>query len=115
MFNMELPKTLKNEIWDFCRLNDISNIDEFILKLVKQGFSLEKYGVPTNKTIEKEIEVPVERIVEKIVEKIVEVPISDTKMCDELTLENENLKLKNEELIKENDRLKSEKDIYGES
>lgn len=78
---MQIPKSLKDEIWDYCRLNDISNIEDFTLKLVKTGFTIEKFGAtPTTKTIEKEVEkivevikeVPIEVIKEVIVEKVVE-------------------------------------------
>jgi hypothetical protein len=69
---MEIPKTLKDEIWDFCRLNNITNIDDFTIKMVKQGFTVEKYGA-TPQVIEKKVEV--EKIIEKIVEKIVEVKV----------------------------------------
>ena len=69
---MEIPNDLKGEIWDFCRANNITNIDEFTLKLLKQGFTSEKFGsTPMIKTIEKEVEKIVEVQVEKIVEKIV--------------------------------------------
>ena len=37
---MEIPKKVKDEIWDYCRINDIPNIDEFILKMVSQGFTV---------------------------------------------------------------------------
>ena len=71
---MDLPKNLKDEIWDYCRVNNIPNIDEFTLKLVKQGFTVEKFGAtPTTKVVEKEVEKIVEVPVEKIVEKIVRV------------------------------------------
>ena len=54
---MELSKALKDEIWDYCRVNNISNIDEFTLKLIKQGFTIEKFGAtPSTKVIEKEVE-----------------------------------------------------------
>ena len=69
---MEIPKTLKDEIWDFCRLNNITNIDDFTIKMIKQGFTVEKYGA-TPQVIEKKVEV--EKIIEKIVEKIVEVKV----------------------------------------
>jgi len=94
---MDIPKKLKDEIWDYCRSNDISGIDDFIQKMVKQGFNIEKYGTsPFNinkepeviekeiikeveKIVEKRVEVPVEVIkeveVEKIVEKKIEVPV----------------------------------------
>lgn len=101
---MEIPKNLKDEIWDYCRVNDISNIDSFVLKLLKQGFTSEKYGsTPISNTV-----------VEKIVEKIVEVPINTTdetlnKKYLMVLEENERLKKQIEELKKT-----SKKDIYGE-
>jgi hypothetical protein len=75
---MEIPKKLKDEIWDYCRSNDISSVDEFIQKMVKQGFNIEKYGTSPfgNSTVEPEIiEKEVIKEVEKIVEKRVEVPV----------------------------------------
>jgi hypothetical protein len=77
---MEIPKELNNEIWEYCRSNNITNIDEFTLKLLKQGFTAEKFGAtPTTKTVEKIVEKTIEVPVEKIVEKIVEVPIEIIK------------------------------------
>ena len=76
---MELPKDIKDDIWEYCRLNDISSVDGFILKMVKQGFTSEKFGAtPWDKPTEvKEVEVikEVEKIVEKEVEVIKEVEI----------------------------------------
>ena len=78
-----LPKNIKDDIWDYCRINNITNMDKFIVDMVIQGLNIEKYGnspiVP--QVVEKEIikEVEVEKIVEvpveKIVEKVVEVPV----------------------------------------
>lgn len=93
---MDLPKQLSDEVWDFCRLNNITNIDEFKLKLFKQGFTSEKYGatpqtiekiVEVEKIIEKTIEVSIEKIIEVPVEKIIEknVYISDDSKITELT------------------------------
>jgi len=98
---MELPKNIKDEIWDYCRLNNISSVDDFIIKMVKQGFTSEKFGAtPWDKPaeikevekiveVEKEIikEVPVEVIkeVEKIVEK--EVFVTDDEANKELQKE----------------------------
>jgi len=81
---MELPKNLKDEIWDYCRANDITDIDEFIVGLVKTAFTIEKYGYspeggdvakPIIKEVVKEVikEVPVEVIKEIEVEKIIRV------------------------------------------
>ena len=94
---MKIPKKLKKEIKDYCVLNNITDIETFMLDAVKQGFNIEKYGnapfdlskppeivekevekiVEIIKEVEKIIEVPVEKIVEKEVEIIVEVPVTD--------------------------------------
>ena len=110
---MELPKELNNEIWDYCRVNNITSIDNFIVKLVKQGFTVEKFGATpatTNeKIVEKIVEIPVEKIVEK------EVYITDDNQVKELTekiskLTNDLADVSNQlELEK-----KKKKDIYGE-
>ena len=71
---MEIPKELRDSIWEYCRFNDISNIDEFIIKILRQGFTAEKYGATPmglGKVAEPEI-------IERIVEKIVEVPVIQT-------------------------------------
>jgi hypothetical protein len=102
---MEIPKKLKDEVWEYCRLNDITDIDSFMLKSLQQGFNIEKYG-PTPFTIggkeleviekevvkvitattevEKIIEVPVEIEVIKEVEKIVEVTVTDNELINKL-------------------------------
>ena len=85
---MELPKKLQDDIWDYCRLNKITVIDGFITKMVRQGYTVEKYGAtPSERVVEKKVEVPVEVIVEKrvevpvetIVEKRVEVKVTDNE------------------------------------
>jgi len=92
---MEIPKTFKDEIWDYCRANNITNIDEFTLKCLKQGFTALKFG--STPTPVKEVIVEVEKIVEVPVEKIVEVPvekevyITDNSEMQKLTEEIERL------------------------
>lgn len=117
---MEITKELKNEIWDYCRLNNVTNIDDFTIKLLKQGFTMEKYGAtPIHKEtiVEKivEVEVEVEKIIEKVVEKIIEVPVekeiyitddSHTKKLTEEILRLENL---NKVAIDDMDILNKEK------
>jgi len=102
---MELPKDIQNEIWDYCRMNSITNVDQFIINMVKQGFNVEKYGTSPimpqviekeiEKIVEKVIEVPVEKIVEKVVEvpveKIVEKVITDDSQVKELLVKLETL------------------------
>jgi predicted RNase H-like nuclease (RuvC/YqgF family) len=79
---MDIPKKLKEEIWEYCKLNNISNIDKFTIKMTQQGFTVEKFGatpfgtgVGEVKEVVKIVEVPVEKIVERVVEKIIEVPV----------------------------------------
>lgn len=92
---MELPKNIKDEIWEYCRLNDISGIDDFIVKMVKQGFTSEKFGStpwskePEVKEVEKIVtkEVKVEVIKEVPVEVIKEVYITDDKKTNKLSEE----------------------------
>lgn len=89
---MELPKELKNDIWDYCRNNNITNIDEFTLKLVKQGFTVEKFGAtPIQKTIE--VEKIVEKIIEKPIEKIVEVPVEKIVEKEVIVTDNSQVKV----------------------
>ena len=40
---VDVPQVLKDEIWDYCRVNDITNIDIFTINLIKQGGD---YGWP---------------------------------------------------------------------
>jgi hypothetical protein len=128
---MEIPKELNNEIWDYCRANNITGIDDFIIKLVKQGFTVEKFGA-TPQTREKIIEKIVEKIkevpVEKIVEKIVEVPklIENNEMAEDLRVKileaeeiNTKLNQANEKINSltkelEIEKNKPKRDIYGE-
>lgn len=125
---MEIPKNIKDEICDYCRVNNISNIDEFTIKLIKQGFTMEKFGAtPTapTKIVEKIVEVPVE----KIVERTIEVPIAmiDTELSDNLKKYIELYEFSQNELKKAITELgltkeqlgieqkKNNKDIYGEN
>lgn len=115
---MKLPKDIKDEIWQYCKANNITNVDEFINNMVSRGFTAEKFGaVPwekpakvkeVEKIVEKEVikEVPVEVIkeVEKIVEKKVEVPVEVIK---EVVVE----KKVPVEVIKEVEKI-IEKEIY---
>lgn len=80
MYSIEIKD--KKEIYDFCMLNGITDINKFIQDCFKQGFDIKKYGLigDTEKIIEyveKEIPVEVIKYVEK--EKIREVPIEVIK------------------------------------
>lgn len=87
IYKIEL--TNSKEIYDYCLLNQIVDINGFIQKCFKKGFDIEKYGllgksggdgekrVEIEVIREKRVEVPVEIIkeVEKIVEIVKEVPV----------------------------------------
>jgi hypothetical protein len=99
------------DVYDYCYLNKVMDINLFVDKCFKQGFNIEKYGLLSSDTkIEPETQI-VEKIVEviKYVEKeiIKEVPVEKivTKIeyiCDK-TNENE-LLLKIQELESENQK-----------
>lgn len=62
---VELPEKIYNEIKEYCRVNNIDDVDKFIRKIVNQGFTTEKWGViGENKE-------PKTEIVEKIIEKVI--------------------------------------------
>ena len=77
------------DVYDYCYLNKVMDINSFVNKCFKQGFDIEKYGLlgktgdDNEKRVEievireKQVEIPVEVIkeVEKIVEVIKEVPV----------------------------------------
>jgi len=107
MLTLEISKALKDEIWDYCRANNITNIDEFTMKILRQGFTVEKFGATpqtVEKVVEKIVEVPVEKIVEKVVEKIIEVPVEKEVYITD--------KSGNDELIAKIKELETERDNY---
>lgn len=90
-------KSLDNEIIEFCKLNNIEDVEKFKTNCFKTGFDIERYGllgdnsgkigevqekrVEIEVIREKRVEVPVE--VEKIVEKIVEKPVIVEKIIQQ--------------------------------
>jgi hypothetical protein len=74
MYNIDIKNT--KEIYDFCLLNKIMDIDGFINKCFKKGFNIEKYGLIGEVDTDEVKEI----IVEKIVEIIKEVPTPPTEV-----------------------------------
>ena len=75
---IELPEKIYDEIKEYCRVNNIDDVDKFIRKILNQGFTTEKWGVigenkePKTEIIEKIIisaitSEPEIRIVEKVI------------------------------------------------
>ena len=93
---VNIDKKLYKEFTMYCELNEIEDIDNFIVKCSKDGLTLDKYGVapflpksqiqevPVEKEIVKEVikEIPVEK--EVIVEKIITKEVKDTQLIEEL-------------------------------
>ncbi len=112
---MKIEITVKEEIVEYCRVNEISDISKFINKILLQGYTIEKFGVSPYKTTE------VEKIVEK--EVIKEVYITDDEEVKKLSEFNNKLKLEIEQLKETINNLTlslnkknigNNKDIYGE-
>ena len=40
----QLPDKLKNDITQYCKLNNIDDINSFIIKLIRQSLTIEMYG-----------------------------------------------------------------------
>lgn len=75
---MDLPEELLTDIKSYCVANNITDIDGYIIKISRQGHTMEKFGatpILKEKIVEKIVEVPVEKIVDKIIEKIIEIPV----------------------------------------
>ena len=120
---IEINKTLQKDFDDYCKLNEVENVSNFIVKCAKDGLTLDKYGVapflpksqiqevPVEREIIKEVikEIPVEK--EVIVEKIITKEVKDTHLIEEL----EKLKLELVEaktLINEqNNKIKEQDDV----
>ena len=114
--------TLDNEFIQYCKLNEINDVEKKAKEVLERGFTLLKYGETpkTNATketikeivVEKIVEVPVEVIKEVIVEKpieiikeiIKEVPVIKEVEVIKETTNNEEI----ERLTKENEQLKTD-------
>ena len=85
MYSVQLKNT--KDIYDFCMLNGITDINKFVQDCFKQGFDIERFGL-LGKTlnegekhvikeviVEKRVEIPVEVIKEVVKIEYVEVPV----------------------------------------
>ena len=40
-----LPKALENDIMNFCKLNGVDNVNDFLVNCLRNGFNVTKFGV----------------------------------------------------------------------
>lgn len=89
---MNLNKNQLSNVYDYCKLNNIEDVNKFMLDCFSQGFNIKKYGLIGDETsvkevvVEKRVEVPVEVIKEVEVEKIVEkeIPVEVIKEVEKI-------------------------------
>ena len=62
-------KTLEKEINEYCRLNSIDNVEQFITRCLMSGFNIVRYGVSPGDNIKREKGVSDEPEKEDSVEK----------------------------------------------
>ncbi len=74
---MNLPKKQISNVRSYCDLNNIEDIDGFILQCFIDGYNIKKYGLIGDITDSKIIEKEVEKIIEVV--KEVEVPVEVIK------------------------------------
>jgi hypothetical protein len=120
---VNLPKDLNKNIEDYCKLNEIEDMVDFIIKCTKDGLTLDKYGVapflpksqiqevPVEKEIVKEVikEIPVEK--EVIVEKIVTKEVKDTQLIEELEKLKKELQNKDNLIKEQQERMEQMEDV----
>ena len=74
------------EVYDYCYLNKVMDINSFVDKCFKQGFSIEKYGLLGSDTeIEPEVQI-VDRIVE-VVKEVEVIKYVDKEVVKEVPVE----------------------------
>ena len=120
---IEIPKDLKKNIIDYCKLNEIEDTVDFMIKCTKDGLTLDKYGVGPSLPKSQIQEVPVEReivkevikeiIVEKevIVERIVTKEVKDTQLIDELEKIKKELQKKDMLIKKQKTKMEEMEDV----
>ena len=130
---MEVPKDLKNEIWNFCRENDITDINNFMLEMLKRGFNIEKYGEKPSifkdsseednkkehnhqgrELTEEELEQEKEKT-KQLEKELADLKEKVDKQMEEEKQNNENKEQKETNESDKNEEGKPKRDIYGDS
>lgn len=116
--NIDIPKKLSDEIQLFCKSNNIENVDEFVVKLLKKGFDIEKWGDINIYTP------PIDEVIPSVIEekpkKTIHIP--SIKIVKDEKPVNQPIKpktTKTEVVIKEDgkktDKTEKSEDIYDEN
>lgn len=79
---MDIPSELNDEIINYCKLNNIGDINNFKIKLLKQGFTIEKFGYHPPINLLNSKEERQEKKEEKVINKNVELPKETKKNTD---------------------------------
>lgn len=123
-------KQIENDIVEFCKINNIEDVDKFKNDCFKTGFNIKKYGllgedsakiVEVEVIKEKIVEVPVEVIkyiekpieVIKEVEKIVEKPVEVIKEVIVPKIEYVKDESSNNELLTKIEQLEKDKQLFS--
>jgi|694.fasta_scaffold00011_113 hypothetical protein len=109
----QLPEKLKYDITEYCRVNNIQDTNSFILKLIRQAFTTEKFGsVPEIFRKKNEVEIVVEETIKE--EPLIPVIDEIVKDNDEVKKYEIDIDLKKEEIKIVKPPIKVDDDIYGE-
>jgi predicted RNase H-like nuclease (RuvC/YqgF family) len=116
IFNKQIIKSLS----EYCKLNNVEDVDGFIKKCINTGFNIEKYGL-LGKTLnegEKHLKMGVveekDLIKEVIIEKRVEVPVEVIKeVVVEKIITITNDKELEENIFHLNEQIESERKIFS--
>lgn len=104
---MEIPKELLNDIKEYCKVNNIIDMDKYIIKILRQGHLVEKFG---STPFSKEPEVIIKEV---IVEKTKKQPTKTKKEVTKkkvTTPKEKNVKIEKNNKIDNIDKT----DLYGE-
>jgi len=124
---IKLTASQLKSVQEYCKLNNIEDVDMFITKCYTEGFNIKKYGTMGNdsqpnivemeiiKEVIKEVPVEVIKTVEVVKEVLVEVPVKNIieveKPNDKTKLLQNTLQKLRKELSEKNSRIKELEEI----
>ncbi len=116
----QLPDKLKNDVIEYCKLNNINDVKSFIVKMIRQSLTIEMYGRNPDFIKDNSPEIVVKEEVKPIVIEpiVVEIPKEEPIVVEE-TLKNEykieiDLNKKPKPIEPKIPTTPTDDDIYGE-